>query len=146
MKARPSFAFAGLVLNFGVFDMSMLPFLRNITRSLAIINKDIVNAYIEAFLPDTTAEQRRNPAISPFYADLYNLALPPAVFLCGTEDCLLEDTVLMATRWQLAGGEALLKLYPGAPHGFILTPPEMSGSTREGLELIDHFLKARIGP
>ena len=124
----------------------MLPFLRTVKRPLAILNKDTVNAYIDAFLPETTAEQRRDPATSPLFADLFDLALPPALFLCGTEDCLLEDTIFMATRWQLAGGEALLRLFPGAPHGFILTPPEMSKSTKEGLELIDQFLKVKNGP
>lgn len=31
------------------------------------------------------------------------MKLPPALFLCGTEDCLMEDSVLMAARWQMAG-------------------------------------------
>ena len=128
-----------------MFDMSMLPFLRNIKRPLAILNMDTVDAYIKAFLPDTTPEQRRDPSISPFFADLYSCKLPPAVYLCGTEDCLLEDTMLMATRWQLAGGETLLRLFAGEPHGFVLVPPEISKSAKEGVELIVGFLKEKVG-
>lgn len=31
----------------------------------------------------------------------------------------MDDSVAMATKWLMAGGEAILKIYPGAPHGFI---------------------------
>ncbi len=125
--------------------MSGLPFLRNISRPLAILNKEITTHFADAFLPDTTPEQRRDPSISPFFADLYSMKLPPAIFLCGTDDCLLEDTVLMATRWQLAGGETMMRLFPGAPHGFIIAPPDVSENAKEGLELIDQFLKEKMG-
>ena len=143
LETRPTFAFAGLVLSFGMYDMSMLPFLRNISRPLAVLNREVVEHFIDTCLPNTTPEQRRHPSISPFFADLYSLKLPPAIFLCGTEDCLLEDTVLMATRWQLAGGETLMKLFPGAPHGFLSAPPEVSVNAKEGMELINQFLKAK---
>jgi acetyl esterase len=55
--------------------------------------------------------------VSPLYADLSGL--PPALFSCGTLDPLLDDTVFMAARWQEAGNEAQLALYPGAPHEFL---------------------------
>jgi acetyl esterase/lipase len=38
---------------------------------------------------------------------------PPAIFTCGTLDPLLDDSVLMATKWTMSGAEAVLKLYPG---------------------------------
>lgn len=34
--------------------------------------------------------------------------LPPILVECETEDCILEDTVLIALRWQMAGGEAVV--------------------------------------
>ncbi|KAL6713204.1 hypothetical protein ACLMJK_009325 [Lecanora helva] len=145
LKTRPAFALAGLVLSFGQYDLSMLPLTRNMNRTMAMINRDALSASADAWLPNTNPEQRRHPSISPFYADLYNMRLPPAIFACGTEDVLLEDTVLMATRWQLAGGEALVKIFAGAPHGFILIPPEVSSCAKEGLELIDRFLKDKLG-
>lgn len=123
----------------------MLPFIRNIKRPLAVINKKIVEEYLDVFLPNTTPEQRRDPSISPFYADLYSMKLPPALFLCGSEDCLLEDTVMMATRWQMAGAETVVRLFAGAPHGFISFPPDESDSAREGLEVIGTFLEEKIG-
>ena len=41
------------------------------------------------------------------------MELPTALFLCGTEDFLLEDTIMMATRWQMAGAEAETRSFPG---------------------------------
>lgn len=41
------------------------------------------------------------------------LKCPPAIFTCGTLDPLLDDSVLMATKWTMSGAEAVLKLYPG---------------------------------
>ena len=81
-----------------------------------------MNHFIDAFCPGTTAEQRGDPSISPFYKDLTGLNLPSALFTCGTEDPLLDDTVMMGLRWQMSGAEAVVKLYPGAPHGFNLFP------------------------
>jgi acetyl esterase/lipase len=39
---------------------------------------------------------------------------------CGTQDMLLDDTVFMSCKWQMAGGRVVTKVYPGASHGFIL--------------------------
>ena len=121
----------------------MLPQLRNTSKPLGVLNPEITREFINAFLPNTTPEERRDPSISPFYADLSNMKLPPALFTCGTEDCLLEDTVMMAVRWQMAGAEAVVKLFPGAAHGFIAFPK--AESAVEGRELVNQYLKAKLG-
>lgn len=72
------------------------------------------HSYIAAYLPNRTEAERRDPDISPFYANLKQLKCPPAIFTCGTLDPLLDDSVLMATKWTMSGAEAALKLYPGA--------------------------------
>lgn len=46
------------------------------------------------------------------------LQLPPALFSCGTLDPLLDDSVMMSAKWAMSGAESILKIYPGAPHGF----------------------------
>lgn len=51
--------------------------------------------------------------ISPFFADLTKMKLPPALFVCGTLDCLLDDSVLMSAKWRMSGAESILKVYPG---------------------------------
>lgn len=77
--------------------------------------------FTDAFLPGTTAAQKKDPKISPFYEDLeaFRGRLPKALFTCGTADPLLDDTVLMGVKWLMAGGEAVVKIYEGAPHAFI---------------------------
>lgn len=116
---------------------------------MPILTTEMRAQFVDAFLPNTTSEERRRPLISPFYADLKNYGdegrLPSVLFECGTEDCLLEDTVLMALRWQMAGGEAVVKLYPGAPHGFLALAPEAVKNAREGLEAIGEFLRNKVG-
>jgi acetyl esterase/lipase len=119
----------GLVLHFGCFDLStFLPSALHFPQPL-IIDYKIMKGYQEVFLPNTTAEQRADPSISPLYADWKKIAaemrsrgasgLPRALFTVGTEDPLLDDSVFMAAKWQMCGGEGILKVYPGAAHGFI---------------------------
>lgn len=68
-------------------------------------------------MPD---ENKKKPQISPYYEDLekFRGRLPSALFTCGTEDPLLDDSVAMATKWMMMGGEAVIKVYTGAPHAF----------------------------
>lgn len=51
--------------------------------------------------------------ISPLYADLNSMTLPPALFTCGTLDPLLDDSILMSAKWTMSGAESILKVYPG---------------------------------
>jgi acetyl esterase/lipase len=83
--------------------------------------------FIETFLPNTSLQERKDPAISPFYEDLERKRgmLPSVLFTVGTEDCLMDDTVMMGTKWLMAGGEAVIKIYPGACHGFIVFDPDV---------------------
>ena len=70
--------------------------------------------------PGLSREERRDPDISPLYADLSGM--PPALFSVGTADHLLDDTLFMAARWVAAGNEAELLVYPDTPHGCIALP------------------------
>jgi len=83
--------------------------------------------YVEAYLPGTTPERRRDMWISPFFADLSKMKLPSALFTIGTLDCLLDDSVLMSAKWRMSGAESILKVYPGE---FLVTS---SSRLRDGL-------------
>jgi acetyl esterase/lipase len=99
LETMPSFAFKGLLLHFGCYDMStFLPHVLHHETHL-VIDHDVMSSYIKALLPGTTEEQRRHPSISPFYADIRGKKLPPALFTCGSEDPLLDDTVMMGAKW-----------------------------------------------
>ncbi|MBM7856878.1 alpha/beta hydrolase [Lentzea nigeriaca] len=71
----------------------------------------------ELFTPGMTAEQRRDPAVSPLFADL--TGLPPARIVVGAEDPLLDDSVALAGRWQ---APVEFGVVAGAMHGFTLHP------------------------
>lgn len=150
LKARLNFAFKGLVLNYGVFDLSYrFPQMQHFRMPL-VLTKDTVDAFADAFTPGMTMEQRQDPAVSPFYADLAGLArqtpagkLPPALFTVGTYDILLDDTMFMATKWLMTRSEAIIKIYPGAPHGFTLFPPTSSDMSAQYRKDVEAFLKER---
>ena len=67
------------------------------------------------------------------------MSLPPAFFQCGTEDIFLDDTVVMSCKWVMAGGESIVKFYPGAPHGFTAAPSEMMSLAGEGRKDMAEF-------
>lgn len=141
----PSFHLSGLVLNFGAYDLSFLPQARNFSKPVPLIlDHDIMVHFMDAFLPGRAPEERKDPSISPLYKDLTGLKLPSALFTCGTEDCLLDDTVFMGVKWQMAGAEAVVKIFPGGPHGFVMFPPDQAETAREGLEVIREYLVSKL--
>jgi len=100
---------------------------------------------ITTFLPNMSYEEKIHPSISPYYENLekYRGRLPPALFTCGTEDPLLDDSVMMATKWLMAGGQAVLKIYNGAPHGF-LGFVGLLDEAGQGLEHTKAFILERL--
>ena len=129
MRTRPEHRLLGLVLTSGWFDMSLsLPQSMSFSKPL-IINNEILARFSDAFLPGRDGRARRGAAVSPLHVDMRALAasspyhsLPPALFTCGTEDPLLDDSVLMGCKWQMAGSEGIVRLLPGVSHGFESVP------------------------
>jgi acetyl esterase/lipase len=145
LETCPDFAFKGLLLHFGCFDLSaFLPHVLNHDTHL-VIDYDVMVSYINALLPNTSEADRRDPSISPFWADLRGKKLPPALFTCGSEDPLLDDSVMMGAKWAMWGNESIVKIYHGAPHGFIGFPPGTIKSVQEALDDTEAFVKERIG-
>ncbi len=115
--------FVAADLQFGVFDLGLTPSQRFGRDALAIPLAMLEACYAHA-LPGLDREARRDPSISPLYADLSGL--PPALFTVGTIDPLLDDTLFMAARWAVAGNDAELAIYPECVHGFNAFPTEMA--------------------
>ncbi len=118
--------FSGANLVYGVYDLSMTPSQRNWGDRLLVLSTPVMDWFYDHFVP---AELRRDPDVSPLYADLSNL--PPALFTVGTLDPLLDDTLFMQTRWAAAGNKAELAVYPGGPHGFDGHPTKLGQSARD---------------
>lgn len=108
-------------LVFGVFDLGMTPSARAFGNDTRLVLRTLdIERFGDAFLPGRSADQRRDPSISPLYADLSGLC--PALFSIGTRDALLDDSLFMHARWNAAGNRGELAIYPGAAHGFIAFP------------------------
>jgi len=112
--------FVGANLVFGIYDLSGTPSQRGVPERPDILTVEGIDYIAGLFTPGRSTEERRDPDVSPLYADLYGL--PPALFTVGADDHLVDDTMLMAARWQLAGNDAELLVYPETPHGGIGMP------------------------
>ncbi|MGW1198805.1 alpha/beta hydrolase [Streptomyces sp. NPDC002536] len=113
-------AFRAANLLFGPYDLSMTPSQRSFGSRRLLSNTDSIRGSYELFTPGTGAEQRRDPEVSPLFADL--TGMPPARIVVGTEDPLLDDSLFLAGRWQAAGAPVQLGVVAGAMHGFTLFP------------------------
>ena len=113
LETRPNFAFKGLVLNYGAYDISgFLPQAWTFDLPL-VLDVEIMIKFTDAYLPGMSQKEKRHPKISPLFADMTKMKLPPALFTCGTLDPLLDDSVFMSTKWMMSGATSILKVYPG---------------------------------
>ena len=122
-------AFAAANLVYGCFDLSMTPSQRRWGPRNLVLNDAIMRWFADRFLPGRDAEARRDPDISPLYADLRDL--PPAIFTVGTLDPLLDDSLFMEARWRQAGARTALRVWPEAIHGFTSFPIAVSLAARD---------------
>ncbi|KAI9719113.1 MAG: hypothetical protein M1812_003743 [Candelaria pacifica] len=143
-KAHPNFHLRGLVLDYGIYDLSLLPSARNFDSTL-ILPLEAISHFITAFIPTSSSQDLRSPSISPFYAELSKLgSLPPALFICGTKDPLLDDSIMMGIKWMMSGHEAVIKIFEGAAHGFTHFGDELDAAV-EARNVTAEFLREKIG-
>lgn len=135
---RTPFKAANLV--FGVFDLGLTPSARQFGNERLVLRTLDIEKFGAAFLPGLDDEQKRDPQLSPLFADLRGLC--PAFFTIGTKDALLDDTMFMHARWIAAGNAAELDVYPGACHGFIAFP---SSQTAQSIKAQTVFLNRALG-
>ena len=114
--------FCGVELTFGCFDLSATPSATGVGTSddLDVLSRARMAFFVEQLTPGWTTDERRSPELSPLYAELGGM--PPALFVVGTADHFVDDTLFFAQRWALAGNDAELLVYPDAPHACIGVP------------------------
>jgi acetyl esterase/lipase len=115
-------AIRGANLVFGVFDWGDLPSHHGHRPTMGgdMLDPNGIVFFNDMYLPGRTPRERQHPSISPAWADLHGL--PPALFSVGTADHLLDDTMLMWSRYGAAGNDVELFVAPGMPHGFMAFP------------------------
>lgn len=128
--------FVAANLVFGVYDLSLTPSVRRWGERNLVLSTPIIEWFAECFLPGVGPEERRDPDISPLYADV--TGLPPALFSVGTLDPLLDDSLFMAARWRAAGNEAQLEVYEESVHGFIAFPLAVG---RQAVDSVAGFIR-----
>jgi len=109
---------AGANLVYGIYDWGRSPShlgLR-VTDGPDLLSPDDFTFFTDAYLPGRTDAELRDPAVSPAFADLHGL--PPVMLSVGTNDHLVDDTLLLASRWSAADGDVDLFVAPDLPHGF----------------------------
>jgi acetyl esterase/lipase len=122
--------FAGANLVYGAYDLSMTPSQRRWGERNLVLSTPILEWFADFFVPER--ERRRDPDVSPLYADL--AGLPPALFTVGTLDPLLDDSLFLYARWIAAGGRAELAVWPGGIHGFDAFPTALSRAARRRMD------------
>ena len=141
LRSRHRDKYRALNLVYGFYDLSLTPSARAFDRRL-VFNGAELEWFARQLEPD--AEARARGDVSPLKADL-PADLPPALFSVGTDDALLDDTLLMSQRWADAGGTTDLVVYAGAAHGLGHFGPHEH--TDEGAALnanVDRFLRKNL--
>lgn len=126
LAADPNYAprLHGLNLCYGLYDLSMTPSQRQAGEAFVALSKPYLEWFYELALPGRSAEERRDPRVSPLYRDL--AGMPPCIFSVGALDPLLDDTLFMAARWRAAGHPTQLHVYPESHHGFNGLPTRLA--------------------
>lgn len=113
-------AFRGAYLAYGLYDMSLTPSARSFGEDGPLVTTPVIRWLLAHAFPGLSPEQLRDPAVSPLYAGLHDL--PPARFVVGTRDPVLDDSTFMAARWRAAGNGTDLEVVAEAVHGFTMFP------------------------
>ncbi|KAJ0421596.1 Alpha/Beta hydrolase protein [Aspergillus carlsbadensis] len=159
-----------LILAYGLYTWSFLPRVytnpdsvclnpnkQDIFRNLALTPNPTLTTTLRDFdaefgtLQSTDADiydsPLKHPVFSPVYRrfDTVGSRLPPALFVVGTADPLVDDTILMSVRWQMAHGPAVTRFVPGAPHAFAEGPIEAGDCCVVYSETVNEFLSEVLG-
>lgn len=124
MRDRHGYAgFAGANLVFGTYDFRLAPSHKLGTDTLVW---NVAYSRWDLALVFPPSVDLESPDISTIFADLSGM--PPALFIVGTLDPLVDDSLLMAKHWAAAGNHAELAIYPGEVHGFDLFGSPSAGA------------------
>ena len=114
----------GANLVFGWYDLRGTPSIFDNGGSPDILDPAGLQSMLDSFIPGMTEAERRDPDVSPLFADL--TGLPPCLVTVGANDHLADDSYFLAARMAAAESPVELAVYPDSPHGFQVFPSEMT--------------------
>jgi acetyl esterase/lipase len=116
LRGSPHFEkLKGAMLLYGCFDLGGTDMVRNAGKDTLLLHGPTLMKVMDTVTRGMSVEARRAPDISPFYADLHGM--PPAIFIVGTGDPLLDDSKMMHAKWSQTTSAELV-VVPEAAHGF----------------------------
>lgn len=122
LKAAPHLL--GLNLVFGWYDVNGTPSQFGNGGHPDMLSPEGLRFMADCFTPGLSEEARRDPDISPLFADL--AGLPPCLLSVGSLDHLRDDSLFLAPRLSAAGVDVQLEVYPDSPHGYQALPGKMA--------------------
>jgi len=127
--------FTAVNLTAGCYDLRLTPSVRNWGDLPLVLNCADIERFVQNYL--RLEGRADDPDVSPLLANLKGL--PKALFIVGTRDPLVDDTVFMANAWLAAGNEVELDVYAGGCHVFLSFPGTL---TDQALKKVDAFLSS----
>jgi len=122
----------GLNMVFGWYDVNGTPSQRGNGGHPDMLDPDGLRFMVDCFTPGLSEEERRDPDISPLFADL--AGLPPSLVSVGTFDHLCDDSLFLAPRLAAAGVDVELAVYPDSPHGYQALPTKMAAASNDRVD------------
>lgn len=104
----------------GAFDLEGSESLKHSRSDSLLISGPSALANLRRLTSSLPANLRRGPIHSPLDC------LPPALFIAGKLDPIVEDSVRMSRAWRRTGATATCIVAPEAPHGFNRMPTRMA--------------------
>ncbi|MFP3547005.1 alpha/beta hydrolase fold domain-containing protein [Rhizobium sp. SIMBA_035] len=128
-------AFSGFISTCGAFDFTGSHSLRSADSGSLIVDAPAALRNLQRLRPSLALSERDGPS----HARLEGL--PPALFIAGELDPIVDDSIQMFRTWQDANGNASLGIVPVGPHGFNRLPTAIARITNAHVRawLIDRF-------
>jgi acetyl esterase/lipase len=104
-----------------------------------LIHKEYLEQLAEAYVP--AGLDRKDPRISPLYADLTNF--PPMLIQVGADETLLDDATRLARRAGAADVAVTLEIWPQMIHAWPLWNAHLEDG-RRALAVAGEFIRAHF--
>jgi acetyl esterase/lipase len=116
---------AGFYSICGGFDLGASASLRKASHHSLLIDGPATEANLRRLVPSLPHDRQRGP----LHCDL--TGLPPALFIAGALDPIVDDSLKMSEKWQRQNGNSRCIVVPEAPHGFNRFPTSLATKTNE---------------
>jgi epsilon-lactone hydrolase len=104
-----------------------------------LIHKEYLNELADAYLP--TGMDRKDPRISPLYADFENF--PPLLIQVGSNETLLDDATRLATRAGASDVAVTLEIWSHMIHAWPLWNAHLEDG-RRALASAGDFIREQV--